>query len=70
MLIHCGSSQEVDSLFQKDYQLVINLCFSSYAEVLSNSALFGGKDSISFKIKMKKVIQRIKQVKKLLKEKS
>lgn len=47
---------------KEDFSLVSNLCFSALAEVHSNSAMFGGTDSDSFKIKLKKIKQRIKQV--------
>lgn len=68
MLIHCGSSEQIESMFYENKNLLINLCFSSYAEIISNCSMFGGKDSISFKIKHKKLVQRIKQINKLIKE--
>lgn len=62
MLIHCGSAEEIEAMMKENFQLVANLCFSALAEVFSNSSMFGGQDSDSFKIKYKKVIQRTKQV--------
>lgn len=62
MLIHCGTAQEIEEMLKKDFTLVANLCFSATAEVFSNAQMLGGRDSISFKIKFKKVLQRTKQV--------
>lgn len=62
MLIHCGSAKEIEQILKNDFVLVANLCFSAWAEVNSNSLMFGGKDSLSFKIKYKKLLQRINQV--------
>lgn len=62
MLIHCGSALEIDTLLKADFQLVANLCFSAWAEINANSNMFGGRESMSFKIKYKKLIQRVNQV--------
>jgi hypothetical protein len=66
MLIHTASVEEITFEFQKNPTLVINLLFSALAEVHSNCQMFGGVDSTSFKIKLKKVNQRAKLIKKLL----
>lgn len=62
MLIHSSTACEIDELIKKDLQLVVNLCYSAFAELESNAGMFGGKQSISYKIKRKKICQRIRQV--------
>lgn len=62
MLIHCSSAKDIEEMLKSDFVLVANLCFSAWAEVNSNSTMFGGKDSLSFKIKYKKLLQRVHQV--------
>lgn len=69
MVLHSGSSQELCDLMKVDFVLVANLCFSSVAELEANADMFGGKDSISYKIKFKKLKQRFKQILKFKKEK-
>lgn len=66
MLIHCGSAEEIAQVFQTNPRLVINLLVSALSEVHSNCKMFGGVESTSFKIKMKKVEQRAKMISKLL----
>lgn len=66
MLIHSGTSPEVSAKLQTHPRLVINLLLSALAEVHANSLLFGGSDSTSFKIKLKKITQRTKLVYKFL----
>lgn len=66
MLIHCGSAKEIEEMLKSDFTLVANLCFSAWAEVNSNSMMFGGKASVSYKIKYKKLLQRVHQVLKFL----
>lgn len=53
MLIHCGSAKEIEQILKNDFVLVANLCFSAWAEVNSNSLMFGGKDSLSLKLNIK-----------------
>lgn len=66
MLIHCGSVEEIEAQFKLNPRLVINLLVSALSEVHSNCLMFGGIDSTSFKIKLKKVDQRCKLINKLL----
>jgi hypothetical protein len=66
MLIHCGSAEEITELFHQNPRLVINLLVSALSEVHSNCLMFGGRDSTSFKIKLKKVDQRCKLISKLI----
>ena len=49
---------------------VITLLLTGLAEIHSNSQMFGGIDSISFKIKWKCINQRGKQIFKIIKNKS
>lgn len=66
MLIHTGSVEEITAKFNQNQRLVINLLLSSLSEVHSNCLMFGGIDSTSFKIKLKKVDQRCKLISKLI----
>jgi hypothetical protein len=66
MLIHKGSVEEITQVFKSNPKLVINLLLSALSEVHANSILFGGTDSTSFKIKLKKVDQRCKLIIKLM----
>lgn len=66
MLIHCGSSEDIAKFTKENPQLAVNLLISALSEVHSNCKMFGGVESTSFKIKLKKVDQRAKQIFKLL----
>ncbi len=47
--------------------LAVALLLTGFSEIHSNATMFGGLDSISFKIKMKSITQRGKQILNLLK---
>ena len=64
MDIHLLKSDKTEE-FSKD-PLAITLLLTGLSEIHSNSSLFGGKDSTSFKIKFKSITQRGKQIFKLL----
>lgn len=66
MVYHKGTIDEFDSLVKEDSVLMVNLAFSALAELESNNEMFGGKDSVSYKIKYKKINQRIKRLKKIM----
>lgn len=52
--------------FSKKPQIAINLMLTALAEVHANSQLFGGQDSVSFKIKWKQIDQRGRALCKML----
>ena len=60
MDIHLLKSTGVDEFCKNPY--AITLLLTGLAEVHSNSKLFGGTDSTSFKIKFKSINQRGKQI--------
>jgi hypothetical protein len=60
MDIHCLKSEGVDEFCKNPNCLTLLL--SGLAEIHSNSQMFGGMDSTSFKIKWKAITQRGKQI--------
>ncbi len=70
MCIHQCSATEIDEMCKiwsiKD---AFTLLLAALAEIHSNSRMFGGENSDSFKIKFKKLEQRGKQICKYYKEK-
>lgn len=67
MDIHLLKSDEVEEFCQNPYCLTLLLV--GLAEIHSNSKMFGGFDSTSFKIKWKSINQRGKQIIKLITKK-
>lgn len=51
MDIHLAKSADIEELSKRPY--IITQIIVSYAELLSNSQMFGGTDTVSFKIKYK-----------------
>lgn len=64
MLIHTGSAQEIAKLCEANLPPchILTLLLVSLAEVHSNSKLFGGLESVSFKSKWHKIDQRGRQI--------
>ena len=62
MEIHIIKADEVDIFVEKDPKMALNLLLVGLAETLSNSQMFGGTDSTSFKIKNKRINQRAKKI--------
>ena len=60
MDIHMLKSEGVDSFCNNP--LAVTLLITGLAEIHSNSTMFGGIDSTSFKIKLKNITQRGKQI--------
>ncbi len=44
--------------FSRDPKIAANLMLTALAEVHANAEMFGGRDSVSFKIKWKQIDQR------------
>ena len=63
MDIHCLKSEGVEEFSKNPHCLTLLL--SGLAEIHSNSQMFGGMDSTSFKIKWKAITQRGKQILKI-----
>lgn len=66
MDIHLLKSDGVEEFSKNQYSTTLLL--TGLAEIHSNCELFGGTDSTSFKIKLKSITQRAKQLFKLLKK--
>lgn len=63
MDLHIMNSKEVDNLFTKmDSQLIINLLLASLVEIHANAQMWGGTDSVNFKIKWKQISRRGNQI--------
>jgi len=62
MDIHTLKADQFDDWFSKNKDLSLVLLLTSLAEVHSNANMFGGLESISFKIKLKSITQRGKQI--------
>lgn len=62
MIIHSGTAEDFQKIIDNDFRLASSLAFSGVCALYSNACLFGGLDSVSFKIKKKKLKQRIKQL--------
>lgn len=54
MLVHTMKSKDVDDFIKNPFE-AITLLIVGLAEIYSNSQLFGGRESISFKIKFKQI---------------
>lgn len=69
MVIHLMKPSEVDDFIDGyDYMTIYTLLITALCELHSNASMFGGKESVSFKIKFKslekvgsKIIQKIKE---------
>lgn len=64
MNFHILKSAEIQKWFEsvKDPYYLCSLYMTAWAEVISNSVMFGGKDSISYKIKRKGLISAGKKL--------
>lgn len=60
MDFHLSKSEDIDEIFKLEFWPILLL--TSFAEVESNSKIFGGQSSDSYKMKSKKLIQRTKQI--------
>ena len=60
MEIHLLKSEDIDKFCQNPYALT--LLIVGLSEIHTNSEMFGGKDSDSFKIKLKRITQRGKKI--------
>ena len=67
MDIHVMNAKEIDNFFNDNRQIVISLLITALAEIHANADMFGGLNSISFKMKFKRINQRGKQILKLIK---
>lgn len=67
MDIHTLKSSGVEEFAKNEYALTLLL--TGLAEIHSNAKMFGGLDSTSFKIKLKSITQRGKQIINLIKNK-
>lgn len=67
MDIHTLKSSGVENFAKNEYALTLLL--TGLAEIHSNAKMFGGLDSTSFKIKLKSITQRGKQIINLIKNK-
>lgn len=67
MIIHTASAIEIDEYLKKwDIKYAITLLLTSLAEIHANASMFGGIESISFKMKFKQVEKRGNQICKYL----
>lgn len=64
MVLHCASADEIQSLCENDWTIqdACTLLIASLAEIYSNSQLFGGQETISFKSKFKTLERRGRQI--------
>jgi hypothetical protein len=63
MVLHKYTVKELDNIFDKlDHSQWCILILSALAEVHSNAAMFGGIDSVNFKIKLKRIVKNIKHI--------
>jgi hypothetical protein len=60
--VHTLKAAQIDEFCRHDAKLAVNILLSALAAVYSNSELFGGTQSTSFKIKFKTITQRGKQI--------
>lgn len=60
MDFHLSKSEDIEEIKKLEYWPILLL--TSFSEVESNSKMFGGKESDSYKIKIKKLVQRTKQI--------
>lgn len=67
MAIHTGTADEISHKIQKEWSVkdASTLLIAALAEIHSNARMFGGVDSVSFKIKWKNLDRRGKQICKL-----
>lgn len=71
MDIHLIKAEQIDSFIgssELDKQIAISLLLTGFAEIHANAEMFGGLDSISFKIKYKQIESRGKKILNLIKE--
>ena len=66
MNIHTFKASEIEKMIKEIPELTISLLITGLAEIHANADMFGGLDSIGFKIKYKQINQRGKQILKLL----
>ena len=63
MVLHRSTVKELDDIFENISHIQwIILVLSALSEVHSNANMFGGIESVSFKIKLKKVLKNIKHI--------
>jgi len=60
MLIHTMKAKDIDNFINKEE--AISLLFTGLCEIHANAELFGGIQSTSFKIKLKQINNRGKQI--------
>lgn len=68
MNFHYLKSNEMQRWFEtiKDTKYLCSLYITAWAEIISNSVMFGGKESVSYKIKRKSLISAGKKLLKFL----
>lgn len=72
MDIHLIKSKDIEYFIgntKLDHQISLSLLLTGLSEIHANAEMFGGIDSISFKIKYKQIESRGKQIIKLIKDK-
>ena len=67
MDLHTIKSEGVPQWFKENRKYVATLLLTAFSELHSNALMFGGIDSVSFKIKWKCLNQRAKQIITLIK---
>jgi uncharacterized protein YukE len=66
MKIHTLKASQIEKITKEIPNLIISLLITGLAEIHANAEMFGGLNSIGFKIKYKQINQRGKQILKIL----
>lgn len=64
MVLHTATADEITNKFENEWSIqdACTLLLAAFAEIHSNASMFGGQDSISFKMKWKQLDRRGKLV--------
>lgn len=64
MVLHTANAEEINDKLQNEWSIqdACTLLLAAFSEIHSNASMFGGQDSVSFKMKWKQLDRRGKQL--------